>query len=254
MQEYKRLIDDVIGQLRAGFDEMVHRQQAEAARAQKKYDQDIASLQKQHGEEIAQLKRCHRDEMSSLRYELEQKLEIEQQKCMNLQTELSAVQFAREKAEQLNDYYDERYYDAERIAKLIHKLSDRTSEGVKASFGCQPDDDGLKLLFGIVQEKHLDSAWLYMSNAINEGLASAQDREIFKEVMIFAIHAVAGVDKVAAYEIIMAEPGQGFDAGCMGRAKDSSQLGKVQEMLLPGYRYVGSGKVVHPALVLLRKS
>ena len=112
----------------------------------------------------------------------------------------------------------------------------------------------MKLLFGIVQEKHLDSAWLYMSNAINEGLASAQDREIFKEVMTFAIHAVAGVDKVAAYEIIMAEPGQGFDAGRMGRAKDSSQLGKVQEMLLPGYRYVGSGKVVHPALVLLRKS
>ena len=56
MQEFKRLIDDVIGQLRAGFDEVVHRQQAEAARAQKKYDQDIASLQKQHGEEIAQLK------------------------------------------------------------------------------------------------------------------------------------------------------------------------------------------------------
>lgn len=46
MQEYKRLIDDVIGQLRAGFDEVVYRQQAEAARAQKKYDQDIASLQK----------------------------------------------------------------------------------------------------------------------------------------------------------------------------------------------------------------
>ena len=89
MQEYKRLIDDVIGrdgsdaggsistrlidaviddvigQLRAGFDELVHRQQAEAARAQKKYDQDIASLQKQHGEEIAQLKRSHKDEMSS---------------------------------------------------------------------------------------------------------------------------------------------------------------------------------------------
>ena len=136
---------------------------------------------------------------------------------------------------------------------MIHKLSDRTSEGVKASFGCQPDDDGLKLLFGIVQEKHLDSAWLYMSNAINEGLASAQDREIFKEVMTFAIHAVAGVDKVTAYEIIMAEPGQGFDAGCMGRAKDSSQLGTVQEVLLPGYRYVGSGKVVHPALVHISK-
>ena len=104
MQEYKRLMDDVIGQLRAVFDEVVHRQQAEAARAQKKYDQDIASLQKQYEEEIAQLKRCHRDEMSSLRYELEQKLEIEQQKCMNLQTELSEVQFARNKAEQLNDY------------------------------------------------------------------------------------------------------------------------------------------------------
>lgn len=101
MQEYKRLIDDVIGQLQAGFDEMVHRQQAEAARAQKKYDQDIASLRKQHGEEIAQLKRSHKDEMSSLRYELEQKLEIEQQKCMNLQTELSAVQFAREKQNSL---------------------------------------------------------------------------------------------------------------------------------------------------------
>ena len=109
MQEYKRLMDNMIGQLRAGFDEMVHRQQAEAARAQKKYDQDIASLQKQHGEEIAQLKRSHKDEMSSLRYELEQKLEIEQQKCMKLQDELSAVQFAREKAEQINDYYDERY-------------------------------------------------------------------------------------------------------------------------------------------------
>ena len=86
----------------------------------------IASLQKQYEEEIAQLKRSHKDEMSGLRYELEQKLEIEQQKCMNLQTELSAVQFARKKAEQLNAYYDERYYDAERIAKLIHKLSDRT--------------------------------------------------------------------------------------------------------------------------------
>ena len=35
MQEYKRLIDDMIGQLRAVVDEMVHRQKAEADRKHK---------------------------------------------------------------------------------------------------------------------------------------------------------------------------------------------------------------------------
>ena len=229
MQEYEMLLEDVVAQLKAGFAEM-----------ERRHRDEIAKLQQEHKEEIECIHHCYDDKIASVKIDLQKKL-----KCV--QKELA-------QAEQVNDYYKSRYDGVEKIAALIHNLSENTFEGVMSAFGCQTDDDCMKLLFGIVQEKHLDSAWLYMSNAINEGLASAQDREIFKEVMTFAIYAVAGVDKVAAYEIIMAEPGQGFDAGCMGRAKDSSQLGKVQEMLLPGYRYVGSGKVVHPALVLLRKS
>ena len=239
MQEYEMLLEDVVAQLKAGFAEMERRHQGK-----------IAKLQQGHKEEIECIHHCYDDKIASVKYELD----TERQKIIDLQKKLKCVQKELAQAEQVNDYYKSRYDGVEKIDALIHNLSENTFEGVMSAFGCQTDDDCMKLLFGIVQEKHLDSAWLYMSNAINEGLASAQDREIFKEVMTFAIHAVAGVDKVAAYEIIMAEPGQGFDAGCMGRAKDSSQLGKVQEVLLPGYRYVGSGKVVHPALVLLRKS
>lgn len=264
MQEYEMLLEDVVAQLKAGFAEMERRHQEEVDRLQKKHDEVIAFmhdkhenalnlLQTRHKDEIEQLTSSYNDKLSSFRYELEQKLEAEQQKCLNLQNELSDVQAAKDKAEQLNDYYDERYHEAERITKLIHKLSERLLAGVMAAFGCHTDDDGLKLLFGIAQEKHLDSAWLYMSDALNKGIASAQDREIFNAVMTFAIKAVSGVDKVAAYEIIRVKFGQGFDAGCMGRATGSSQLGKVQEMLLPGYRYVGSGKVIHPALVLVSK-
>lgn len=264
MQEYEMLLEDVVAQLKAGFAEMERRHQAEVDRLQKEHDEVIAFmhdkhenalnlLQTRYKDEIEQLTSSYNDKLSSFRYELEQKLEAEQQKCLNLQNELSDVQAAKDKAEQLNDYYDERYHEAERITKLIHKLSERMLAGVMAAFGCQTDDDCMKLLFGIVQEKHLDSAWLYMSNAINTGLASMQDREIFNEVMTFAIYSVASVDKTASYEIIMAEPGQSFDSGCMGRATGSTQLGQVQEMLLPGYRYAGSGKVVHPALVLVSK-
>ena len=238
MQEYEMLLEDVVAQLKAGFVGMERRHQGE-----------IAKLQQGHKEEIEGIHHCYDDKIASVKYELD----TERQKMITLQERLKCVQKELVQAEQVNDYYKSRYDGVEKIDALIHNLSENTFEGVMSAFGCQTDDDCMKLLFGIVQEKHLDSAWLYMSDAINKGIASAQDMEKFNEVMNFAIKAVASVDKVAAYEIIMAEPGQGFDAGCMGRAKGSSQLGKVQEMLLPGYRYVGSGKVVHPALVRIGK-
>ena len=238
MQEYEMLLEDVVAQLKAGFAEMERRHQGE-----------IAKLQQGHKEEIEGIHHCYDDKIASVKYELD----TERQKMITLQERLKCVQKELVQAEQVNDYYKSRYDGVEKIDALIHNLSENTFEGVMSAFGCQTDDDCMKLLFGIVQEKHLDSAWLYMSNAINTGLASMQDREIFKAVMVFAIKAVSSIDKTASYEIITAEQGQAFDSGCMGRATGSSQLGKVQEMLLPGYRYVGSGKVVHPALVVIRK-
>ena len=238
MQEYEMLLEDVVAQLKAGFVGMERRHQGE-----------IAKLQQGHKEEIEGIHHCYDYKIASVKYELD----TERQKIIDLQKKLKCVQKELAQAEQVNDYYKSRYDGVEKIDALIHNLSENTFEGVMSAFGCQTDDDCMKLLFGIVQEKHLDSAWLYMSNAINTDLASAQDVEIFKYIMTFAINAVASVDKIASYEIIMAEPGQSFDSGCMGRATGSTQLGQVQEMLLPGYRYAGSGKVVHPALVLIRK-
>lgn len=238
MQGYNELVENAMAQLKAGFADMEYRHKEEFAALKNKYEDEIIKLQY-----------CYNDKFDSLMYELQ----AEKKKLINVEEQRRCVEEELKKAERLNSYYKSRYDDVEKIDALIHELSGKTFAGVMAAFGCSTDDGSMKLLFGIVQEKHLDSAWLYMSNAINADLASVQDREIFKDVMTFAINAVANVGKTASYEIIMAEPGQSFDSGCMGRAAGSSQLGQVKEMLLPGYRYAGSGKVVHPALVLIRK-
>lgn len=148
----------------------------------------------------------------------------------------------------LLERFTENYSDLERAYNAYKNLSDKTKFALEGIFGVE--NSPTSFLAGALQDGHLESLFDYIATAINNG-ADNSEVEILREIFDFAFDAVNGGRQEKIFARLEISEGDDFDASTMRKTSDSSQSGTVKNILLVGFKYIRTDKIVKPSLVFI---
>ncbi|MBQ9486697.1 MAG: hypothetical protein IJU91_02705 [Selenomonadaceae bacterium] len=181
-----------------------------------------------------------------------QQLEISLQNT-NLQLDDTTRQLANTTS-QLNDTtaqlqdYAEKYADIEQAYNSYKKLSDTTKFALQGIFGDAVSPTNF--LAGALPEDHLKSLFDYVATAINSGTNPAEI-DILHGIFEFAFNAANNGRREKIFTRLNVSAGNTFDSDEMRKTSSSAQSGTVQKVLLVGYKFSRTGKIVKPSLVVI---
>ncbi len=144
--------------------------------------------------------------------------------------------------------YVENYSELEKVYNSYKKLSGNTKFGLEGIFGAE--NSPTSFLAGVLQEGHLESLFDYVATAINNG-ADAAEIEILRELFEFAFDATNSGRREKIYSRLNTQAGNSFDSDEMRKTSNSAQSGAVKNVLLVGYKFSRTGKIVRPSLVFI---
>ncbi|MBR6012740.1 MAG: hypothetical protein IK062_03030 [Selenomonadaceae bacterium] len=191
------------------------------------------------------------DKIKNLHEELERR-ENSLTKAKNKIDELSNA--LEEKKSQLAEKisllekYAENYSELEKAYNSYQKLSDKTKFGLEGIFGVESSPTSF--LAGALMEGHLESLFDYVATAINNG-SEQNEIEILRGLFDFAFNAVNNGRPEKVFARLEIFENDNFDSEEMRKTSDSSQSGTVKNILLVGYKYIRTDKVVKPSLVCI---
>lgn len=185
-----------------------------------------------------------RDKIDNQREELQRRKEKISQLLDALEEKKS--QLAEKTA--LLERYTENYSDLERAYNAYKNLSDKTKFALEGIFGAE--NSPTSFLVGALQDGHLESLFDYIATAINNGAAQSEV-EILREIFDFAFDAVNGGRREKIFARLEISEGDDFDGEIMRKTSDSSQSGAVKNILLVGFKYIRTDKIVKPSLVFI---
>lgn len=192
-----------------------------------------------------------RDKIDNQREEI-QRREDSLTKAKNKISELlSALEEKKSQLEQQKnklEHFAENYSEIECAYNAYKNLSDKTKFGLEGIFGATPSPTSF--LAGALQDGHLESLFDYIATAINNG-ADNSEVEVLREIFDFAFDAVNGGRQEKIFARLEISEGDDFDGSTMRKTSDSSQSGTVKTILLVGFKYIRTDKVVKPSLVFI---
>ena len=150
-----------------------------------------------------------------------------------------------EEKNSLLEKYTENYAELERAYNAYKNLSDTTKFALEGIFGAE--NSPTIFLTGALQQGHLESLFDYIANAINTH-ADQSEIEILRDIFDFAFNAVNLKKDYARLEI---SEGDDYDGETMRKTSDSSQSGAVKNILLVGYKFVRTDRIVKQSLVFI---
>ena len=142
--------------------------------------------------------------------------------------------------------YVENYSELEKVYNSYKKLSGNTKFGLEGIFGAE--NSPTSFLAGVLQEGHLESLFDYVATAINNG-ADAAEIEILRELFEFAFDATNSGRREKIYSRLNTQAGNSFDSDEMRKTSNSARA--VKNVLLVGYKYSRTGKIVRQSLVFI---
>lgn len=204
--------------------------------------------------EITDLLRQHRDlknKVDNQRDELERKqnsLQKAQEKISQLGIELAEKNTQLdEKANQLAEFA-EKYFELEQAFTAYKNLSDETKFALEGIFG--EGNSPTNFLAGALQEGHLESLFDYVATTLNSG-NNPREIEILLKLFDFCFEATNTGRRDKIYSRLDVTAGDDFASAEMRKTSNSPQSGTVQKILLVGYKYIRTNKVIRPSLVVL---
>ena len=105
-------------------------------------------------------------------------------------------------------------------------------------------------LIGALQERHLDNLFDYVTNTINSGTNPAEI-DILHGLFEFVFNAANSGRREKIFTRLNVSAGDIFDDEEMRKTSSSAQSGTVQKVLLAGYKFSRTGKIVKPSLVAI---
>ena len=204
--------------------------------------------------EITDLLRQHSDlkkKVDNQRDELERKqnsLQKAQEKISQLGIELAEKNSQLdEKANQLAEFA-EKYFELEQAFTAYKNLSDETKFALEGIFG--EGNSPTNFLAGALQEGHLESLFDYVATTLNSG-NNPREIEILLKLFDFCFEATNSGRRDKIYSRLDVTAGDDFASAEMRKTSNSPQSGTVQKILLVGYKYIRTNKVIRPSLVVL---
>ena len=204
--------------------------------------------------EITDLLRQHSDlknKVDNQRDELERKqisLHEAQEKISQLGIELA------DKNSQLDDKtkqlaeFEEKYFELEQAFTAYKNLSDETKFALEGIFG--EGNSPTNFLAGALQEGHLESLFDYVATTLNSG-NNPREIETLLKLFDFCFEATNSGRRDKIYSRLDIKAGDDFASAEMRKTSNSAQSGSVQKILLVGYKFIRTNKVIRPSLVVL---
>ncbi len=167
---------------------------------------------------------------------------------LTLQSSLEKVLPLVEEQTAILEVYVKNYSELENIYAAYKKLSGNTKFALEGIFGAE--NSPTSFLAGVLQEGHLESLFDYVATSINNG-APSNEIEILCGLFEFAFDAANSGRREKIYARLKISEGDNFDNGEMRKTSNSEQSGKVKEILLVGYKYSRTDKVIRQSLVVI---
>lgn len=203
-------------------------------------------------ENLQKKMKCTQEELFCVRETLEARiLERERYntlKMEHIQCELKKSEDVAEIYREKVDYYKNNYASLDGVYKKYLGLDENIRHQLAGIFGKGDTVQGF--FCGAVQEAHLKSLWEFICHGINNHRWDENVKNDLKGIFDFAFDAVNRGSREPTFLLIETPKGASFDMSTMQRTSDSKQLGRVQEVLLRGYKN-RVGTVVAQSLVVI---
>ena len=201
--------------------------------AQKDFDKQLAEAKATARQQLAEQRDNFMQEMREHKEEFDREMS-------NVCNELDEVRKAERAAKREADFFRETYGELDAAYKIYSSLDETTRFDLAGIFGA--GDTAAGFFSGAVQESHLPQFWDYVSRHVDDlRLAKLFD---------FCFAAVNRGFREPPYIRLNVDRGAYFDDETMRRTSRSRQSGRVNRVLLRGYRY-SSGNVVRQSVVEL---
>ena len=188
---------------------------------------------------------CVREEGENKIKEYERYLKMEQERIREeLKKSEDVAELYREKVA----YYKNNYASLDEAYKKYLDLDENMRHQLAGIFGKGDTVQGF--FCGAVHEAHLKSLWEFICHGINNHRWDENIENNLKGLFDFAFDAVSRGGREPAFLRIETQKGVNFDMSTMQRTSDSRQLGRVQKVLLEGYKN-RVGTVIVPSLVVI---
>ncbi len=217
---------------------------SELSEAKDSFRQQLKDKQADFDKQLAEAKATARQQLADQRdkflQEMREHKEEFDREMSNVCNELDEVRKAERAAKREADFYRETYGELDAAYKIYSSLDETTRFDLAGIFGA--GDTAAGFFSGAVQESHLPQFWDYVSRHVDDmRLAKLFD---------FCFAAVNRGFREPPYIRLNVERGAYFDDETMRRTSRSRQSGRVNRVLLRGYRY-SSGNVVRQSVVEL---
>lgn len=217
---------------------------SELSDAKESFRQQLADKQADFDKQLAEAKATARQQLAEQRDKFLQEMREHKEEfdrdMSNVCNELDEVRKAERAAKREADFFRETYGELDAAYKIYSSLDETTRFDLAGIFGA--GDTAAGFFSGAVQESHLPQFWDYVSRHVDDlRLAKLFD---------FCFAAVNRGFREPPYIRLNVERGSFFDDETMRRTSRSRQSGRVNRVLLRGYRY-SSGNVVRQSVVEL---
>lgn len=203
-------------------------------------------------ETLLQQQRKLTDEITAQCTELADKqkaLRQAQEKISQLETDLEKKTILLDEKTVRLAEFEENYFELERAFAAYKNLSDGTKFALEGVFGT--GNSPINFLGGALQEGHLESLFDYVAINLNNDRNKNHESETLCNLFDFSFNAVNSGRREKIFSRLDIRIGDDFSSAEMRKTSDSPQSGTVQKILLVGYKYIRTNKVVRPSLVFL---
>ena len=222
------------------LDEAKKLSRQQLADAHKDFDRQLAE---QRGEFERKLADANKN-LSDARADFERQLNVQrndyERQLTDMYNEIDDVREEQRAAKREADFFRTTYGELDAAYKIYSSLDETTRFDLAGIFGA--GDTAAGFFSGAVQESHLPHFWDYVSR-------HTDDLRLGK-LFDFCFVAVNRGFREPPYIRLKVERGNFFDDETMRRTSRSRQSGRVNRVLLRGYRY-SSGNVVRQSVVEL---
>lgn len=246
---------DELTAAREDFDRQLNEQQAkfdwefsevcsELSDAKESFRKQLSEAQTKFDKQLADAKATARQQLSDARAGFEQQLSEQktdyERQLTDMYNEIDDVREEQRASAREADFFRTTYGELDAAYKIYSSLDESTRFDLAGIFGA--GDTAAGFFSGAVQESHLPTFWDFVSRHVdNMRLAKLFD---------FCFAAVNRGFREPPYIRLNVERGSYFDDETMRRTSTSRQSGRVNRVLLRGYRY-SNGNVIRKSVVEL---
>ncbi len=162
--------------------------------------------------------------------------------------QISALENSLQEKETRLQEYAKNYSELESAYTSYKKLSANIKFALEGIFGAESTPTSF--LAGALQEGHLESLFDYVATSINNG-APQDETEILCDLFDFAFAAANSGRREKIYTRLDTRAGIDFDNDEMRKTSNSAQSGAVKNVLLVGYKFSRTDKIIKKSLVLI---